>query len=471
MDLWLKKRMNDTSGSVIGSHPEVIEPLLAKFFAKLDESGILWAVAHGWEGLPRFARHDVDVVVERRNIKSVERIIRDSVTDTGWHIYGHFRNSGLFSYWMLLQGEEISYFQIDILTGGGMRGIPFFSLSIKDELGGRWRNEAGIWCLPYAHAGATVLIKEMIAHSRVDGELRHRQIKTAILTDGERFRALMLDAVKSPSVVEKITQACYEDRWDDLSQYGDIVRQGVLRFRFRNVPSMTRYVYDYFRFRFFPFLRLFVAIVGPDGCGKTTIAEGIIKHFDKRPFLNNMTIHSNFRFTIRLREIKRFVYSLFGKKIEFAPEPPPGTRGMGMTPPLSCLQSMFYVLYYGILLALGRIQLWMWRTYSSLLVADRYFYDYYYMYGHSKSPAWFKNLVGVIVPKPQLVFFLDRPAEEIFVQKPELEIAEIKRQQEAIRNLMKNDIRARIIDASHGVDATLKAVNVEIEKWLMAQKG
>jgi len=138
---------------------------------------------------------------------------------------------------------------------------------------------------------------------------------------------------------------------------------------------------------------------------------------------------------------------------------------------LSCLQSMFYVLYYGILLALGRIQLWMWRTYSSLLVADRYFYDYYYMYGHSKSPAWFKNLVGVIVPKPQLVFFLDRPAEEIFVQKPELEIAEIKRQQEAIRNLMKNDIRARIIDASHGVDATLKAVNVEIEKWLMAQKG
>ena len=150
---------------------------------------------------------------------------------------------------------------------------------------------------------------------------------------------------------------------------------------------------------------------------------------------------------------------------------PPGTRGMGMKPPLGCLRSMFYVLYYGVFLALGRVQLWMWRTYSSLIVADRYYYDYYYMYGHSKSPAWFKDLVGLIVPKPQLVFFLDRPADEIFAQKPELEISEIKRQQDVIRKLLKNDRRARIIDASRGVEETLRAVNGEIEQWLMAQKG
>ena len=463
--------MSNLSKSVVGSHPEVIESMLTTFFAKLDASGILWAVAHGWEGLPRYARHDVDLAVELKNVKSVEKMLRDSANETGWQIYGSFRNSGLFSYWMLLPGDEIAYFQIDVLTGGGMRGIPFFSLSQKDELNSRWRNESGIWCLPHANAGAAVFIKEMIAHSRVDGELRHQQIKAAISADGERFRALMCDAIKSPSAVDEITKICSEDRWGELTPYGDIVRRGVLRFRFRNVPTMVRYAYDYFRFRFFPYMRLFVAIVGPDGCGKTTIADGIINHFDKRPFLNHMKIHSNFGTIIRLREIKRFVYALFGKKIEFKPEPPPGTRGMGMKPPLGCLRSMFYVLYYGVFLALGRVQLWMWRTYSSLIVADRYYYDYYYMYGHSKSPAWFKDLVGLIVPKPQLVFFLDRPAEEIFAQKPELEISEIKRQQDVIRKLLKNDRRARVIDASRGVEETLRAVNGEIEKWLMAQKG
>ena len=457
--------------SVIGSHPEVIERLLTQFFEGLNAQKIKWAIAHGWEGLPRFARHDVDIVIDRGDVKQTEQVLRSVANETHWHIYGSFRNNGLFSYWMLLQGEEVSYFQVDLLTGGGMRGIPFFNQTVKDELDSRWRNESGIWCLPYGNAGATVFIKEMIANSKVEGELRHGQIKEAISKDGERFRHLLVEAIKDEKAVDEIIRICNEDDWGALSQYGRVVRFGVLRFKFRNIPSMIRYCYDYFRLRFFPFLRLFVAIVGPDGCGKTTVAEGIVKQFDKRPFLKHMRIHSNFGTVIRLREIKRRVYSLFGRKIEFNPEPPPGTRGMGMKPPLSCMKSMFYVFYYGVCLALGRIQLWMWRTYSSLIVADRYYYDYYYMYGHSKSPAWFKDLVGLIVPKPQLVFFLDRPAEEIFAQKPELEISEIKRQQEVIRRLLKNDSRARIIDASRGIEKTICSVNHEIEMWLMAQKG
>ena len=93
------------------------------------------------------------------------------------------------------------------------------------------------------------------------------------------------------------------------------------------------------------------------------------------------------------------------------------------------------------------------------------------MRGHMRSPVWFKRLIGLIVPKPDLIFYLDRPAEEIFNQKPELEVEEICRQQKAIRSLIAGNARARTIDASNGVEATIAAVNKEIEHWLAEQRG
>ena len=144
---------------------------------------------------------------------------------------------------------------------------------------------------------------------------------------------------------------------------------------------------------------------------------------------------------------------------------------MGMKPPLSRMRSMFYVLYYGISLAMGRIALFRWRTFSGLLLADRYYYDYYYMRGHMNCPKWWKDVVGLIAPKPDMVFVLERPAEEIYRQKPELEVEEIKRQQQAIRNCLCHDRRAKFIDAGNGIDETARQVNGEIEKWIMNYGG
>ena len=83
-----------------------------------------------------------------------------------------------------------------------------------------------------------------------------------------------------------------------------------------------------------------------------------------------------------------------------------------------------------------------------------------------RSPEWFKRLVGFVVPKPNIVFVLERPAEEIFSQKPELEVDEIKRQQQAIRRSLGRDKRTIFIDAGNGVEQTVKRVSLEIERWL-----
>ena len=464
--------MTNLPKSVVGSHPEVIESFVLPFLKRLDEADILWAVAHGWYGLPKYARHDIDLLVLRKDVKAVEKSVREVCAETGWILYGSFRNSILWSYWILLPGAEQSYFQIDVMTESGMRGRPFFRSCLgKNELRRRWKNDDGIWCVSHAFAAASDLLKELIANSRFEGELRFRHVEDALTNEPDDLISLIADSIKDKALADNIVEACRSKDYEALAAYAPAIRKRFMRYTMRDIPSLARYVYDYFRLRFFSFLRLMVVIVGPDGCGKTTIGDGIEARFRQRPFLNIMRIHSNFSSAIRLRDIKAFLARLVGKKIEFKQEAAPGTRGIGMTHPLSPLRSMAYIAYYGIWFALSRVQLWKWRTFSSIIIADRYYYDYFYMRGHMRSPAWFKRLVGMIVPKPNLIFYLDRPADEIFRQKPELEIEEIRRQQEAIKQFLDGNSCARIVDASKGVETTIASVTADIERWLAAQRG
>jgi thymidylate kinase len=110
-----------------------------------------------------------------------------------------------------------------------------------------------------------------------------------------------------------------------------------------------------------------------------------------------------------------------------------------------------------------------WRAFSGIVLADRYFFDYYYMLGYVNCPKWYLDVISVLVPKPDLLFALERPAEEIYAQKPELEVGEIKRQQQAIHNALSEKHYMRIIDASQGIDETVRRVSREIELWLVSQ--
>ena len=326
--------------------------------------------------------------------------------------------------------------------------------------------------MPYSYSGASVLIKEIVANSRLEREARHRQVSEGLEKDRDNYIALLLEAFDGDKALVDETVAAIEGKdWDALACLSLRIRKRVMRVRPSNLWSIGVYVFDNIRLRLFPFLRPFIALVGPDGCGKTTIADAIAEYFDHRPLCGIMRIHSNFPNALRLRDIYKAVMRLFGKKVEFAKDPEPGTKGMGMKPPLGRLRSMLYVLYYGISLAFGRLSLFKWRTFSGLLIADRYYYDYYYMRGHVKCPKWWKDMVGMIVPKPDMVFALERPAEEIYRQKPELEVEEIKRQQMAIRKYLGNNKRAFFIDASNGIDDAVNKVNTKIEDWIINYGG
>lgn len=87
-----------------------------------------------------------------------------------------------------------------------------------------------------------------------------------------------------------------------------------------------------------------------------------------------------------------------------------------------------------------------------------------------KCPKWYVRIMEVFSPKPDLILSLERSAEDIYVQKPELDIGEIKREQAAIRKYIGCRNNAKIIDANHGVEKTIAMVVSEIESHIMARK-
>lgn len=454
----------DMTKSLVGEHPEIISTFLIPFFKELEEAKIIWAVSHGWEGLPYYARHDVDLVAEKIYIKKIARIINDVSLKTGWKSYAQFRFSNLYSYW-LVHSNGPSYFQIDIEVGCGMRGVQF--LDVSSQLSERWKNSENIWCMTSAYAATWVLLKELVSNGKLERYSRQESVVKSIEKDPKKACEVLAAALRGEqSLAGRIVSLCRNREWDLLSGLAYDVRRVTMRPRIGDVPKIVRYAFDNIRMRVFPFLRPFIVFVGPDGCGKTTICDKVVERFDHRPLVSIRRIHSHFGNMPRLRDVYQACAKLVGRKVEYLPDPEPGTRGIGMTKPLSRLRSMFYVLYYGIGLSLARVTLFRWRTFSGLLLADRYYYDYYFMRGYLNCPQWWLTVIEIIVPKPDLIFVLERPAEEIYRQKPELDVQEIVREQTVIRKCFGNRKHVWFIDAAHGIDATTRNVTETIERWI-----
>lgn len=452
--------------SLVGRDPSVIAPFLITLFNNFERENVRWAVMRGWEGLPYYTRHDVDILIAKADVKRALKIVAQAARQSEWVPYGNFKFSNLWSSWLLKSGTmETSYLQLDFFTEASLRGIPFCD-------SGRWlekreMNTEGIWHTSIGYGAACTLLKELIANGKLDGELRRQQVRDAMLTDRQNFKNVLLEALVDVGLRDKIICLCQEEDWARLQGVSQLVKRRVVRYEMRYVKGIAVYLFDCIKMQLFPYLRLFIAFIGPDGCGKTTIANRIVDRFDHRPFAGLYRIKSDFNLLPRLRDIKAALWSLCGKKIVFPQDPVPGTRHMGMKDPLSIPRSMIYVAYYGMGLALGQVKLLFWRSFSGIIVADRYYYDYYYMRGHCRCPRWYLKLIETFIPTPNLIFVLERPAEDIYAQKPELSIDEIIRQQQSIRACVKNRGNARIIDASKGVEATVEAVSTEIEKWLV----
>lgn len=457
----------NTDTSLIGDNPEIIAPFMCAMFRRLDEADILWAVMRGWERLPEWTRYDVDILVARKDARRSVEVVKKVADETGWKMYGILKQGLMHSIWMLKEDRDSgqSYLRIDIETGNSYRGIEIHESQkcLKDRILVERDSGCRFWRMPDGYAAVAVLMKQMAVSGEVDTERCRMQVMNGL--GDPQFSVLLRDALRDTALAEELCAALSQGDWNAANRCGRRVQKRVFRKTPVNLMRMAWYGVGLFKQMAKPYMRCLIVLVGPDGCGKTTVADAIVDRFKGRPFQSVIRVHMLFGVP-RMRDVLTKIFRSLGKTIKPQKVTAPGTRHCGMQKPHSTAKAIAYVTYYGLGMLFGRLKLFMWRCQGGLVLADRFYQDYYYMRGYMNCPKWYVKLLEIFCPRPDLIISLERPAADIYAQKPELDISEIEREQMAIRKYVGYRKNAKIIDASHGVDETISRVVRGIENHI-----
>ena len=191
---------------------------------------------------------------------------------------------------------------------------------------------------------------------------------------------------------------------------------------------------------------MLIAIIGPDGCGKTTIANELIINLKKEGINAE---HSAMHFQI-LPKLKDLINPFLKNKIDSSHKEGEYYAGM-KNKPNSKFKGSIYVIWYALDYFFGHFKIARIAKKRKVIIFARYYYDYYFQRGHSNTPQLIIKFFENFIPKPDLIITISRPAEEIFNLKPELSVPEIKRQQNIIKLLLTNRKNSYIIDGTKGI--------------------
>lgn len=458
------------SGGVSGpgdeaqAHP--IGPLLRRFFAALDAGGIEWAVLRGGDGLPDETRYDVDLMVRPESVGRGEALLREAAAAEGWAVVRIIDKFRYRCCLLISPGPCRRYLPVDFFGGCHHRFYPIADW--EAGLAGRERSANGVYLVQPGFGAAVSLLKELTRHP-VFKENSRAEVAAGARADGDAFRQAV-DRILGRPLTERLLAACGAERWDEVEAMAPELRRRVHAGRSRFSLAAFVFFAGNVRHHMFPRMSCLVVLLGPDGCGKSTIADGVAKELYHQPFKVCRRFEYQFRILPELKHLRQRLLRLAGRATPAVPPPPePGTPDSGMNPDHGAARGMLYVTYYALDFLLGRLLLRKLRGQGALMLFARYFHDYYFQRGYGNVPRWYLRALECLVPRPDLILALQRDADEIHHGKPELSIEEIRRQQDLIGRMLAGRPNAAVIDASPGVASTIHEVCARIEGFILSQ--
>lgn len=440
-----------------------IGPLVRSFFTLLDSDGISWAILRGSDGLPEHTRYDIDILVGDGGIERADATLGRAAEAQGWQ---RLRIIEKYRYRCLLlvsPGPHRRFLPIDLLEGCYYRFFP--TADAGYALRQRRQNNQGVWVVPPGFGAAEALIKELMRHDSFKANSREESRQGA-LADPDSFIAGTLSCLGEP-LAQRLLVGCQRGDWAEVEAMAPEIRRRIRSRRWARLPGLMGFGWKNLWQHLRPPMSQFIVLLGPDGAGKSTIADLAVEQLYHRPFKTCRRFEHRFGLLPELKQIRAATARLLGRQVSVQAPPSSGTKGSGMNKEHGALRAMLYVAYYSLDLVIGRLLLRRLRGQGGLIVFARYFYDYYYQKGYGHAPRWFLRLIERAVPTPDLILYLHRRAEDIYAGKPELDLTEIERQQTVIMELLKGRENAQVVDASGGVEATVQdVVQKAISRWL-----
>lgn len=193
----------------------------------------------------------------------------------------------------------------------------------------------------------------------------------------------------------------------------------------------------------------YIVIIGPDGCGKTTVADLLARTLeaDGRPVAS-----MKFSFCI----MPPISFLLGRSKGNLASE---GQRDAGMVKPLRRSRAIILAFWYGLDHLMGHWKLVTKREDKrEVVIFARSYHDFLYQRAYLKLPTIIPRFFLALGPQPDLVATLKRNSRTINAQKPELTSTEIEKQYARIEARLNNHKYFASIDATDGIDSTVRQI-------------
>lgn len=440
--------------------------IISLLFESFNKSNARWAVLRKADTLPNYFDNDIDILVDKKDIIKCVLSIKNIAIRNGWIIIGETSKYGFKS--LTIASKDFKYFiPIDLFTDLYVRYNPWEIVDLSYGLSSRKLINEVVWTVGRGFEVASYLVKEYI----INREITAKNIITLEKLE-YKDRTLFVNSLTSiigQEQADLLFQNIIDSSWSQV----ELLMEAYLKIyiqkpKIKHLHFYTRYTFSYIRRFVRNDMNVFIVILGPDGSGKTTIADELCVQLEKKPFKKTNHVATNFGILPQLKELKKILLSLIGKKMITEVEVEPGTYHSGMNKSeYSFIRLFVYVLWYGLDYALGLIKLSSWKANSNLIVFARYYYDFYFQRGYRRFPSKIIDVISWIVPKPDMIIYIDRSAEDIYNLKPELSIDEIKRQQDIIQKKFSANYNFIEVDGSKGIADTVTQIKYFINYHLI----
>ncbi len=438
------------------------------FFKELNKQKVTYCVLRNYEDLPYSFGRDVDMWVKKEDQIKIKKIISNIPNILNWDVIQdksehHIKEgSGAFIFSKSSSNElevirlEYSFHLYD------WRGVA----CIDGKIVSRHiiMNERGFFIPSPGLEVAVTLLKEIILSKKIK-----EKYKKGIVYLLEKEPDVFIKIIKK-SFGKKTALIIYEmvrkENWRFLEKHSTIFRliitlKSLINRPFYQIKKFLAFIYNKVITRIFNSSNLslgfFIVLIGPDGSGKTTVSRKLIESQSiKRIFPGQKYYYRNFGIFPEIKKISKKVVGHTPKNIVYSKD---------SNFKFSFFRSVVYIVYYGFEYFFARILVKREKKKGTLIVFDRYFYEYFLQRAYNKCPRWIISFFEKIIVKPDLIVFLKNDSKVIYARKKDISLNEIENQNNLCQKIIdRNPGRGLIIETNMDADA----VAVEIQKSILS---